>query len=132
MPSITLLAQRQPGGMLERIQVRGRGRCRTLMDVIEQQGLRHRCVCRTGTCGQCAVKVAVLHQDGAQRPEIQLGQAERETLFADGKLTRHQYASPLLAGGTPIWRLACQYQIGEEDIVVALCFNPLPTSSVGR
>ncbi len=120
MSSITFLAQSQPGGTLERIQVRGRCPGRTLMDVIEQQGLRHRCVCRSGACGQCAVKVAVLSREGARRPQIQLGMAERETLFANGKLTRHQYASPILANSAPIWRLACQYQIGEEEIVVAL------------
>jgi ferredoxin len=120
MASITLLAQRQPGGTLERIQVRGRGRCRTLMELIEQQGLNHRCMCRAGSCGHCAVKVAVLPRESARRPEIQLGRAERETLFAGGKLTRQQYASPILACSAPIWRLACQYIVGEEDIVVAL------------
>ncbi|SMF97720.1 Ferredoxin [Methylomagnum ishizawai] len=120
MAAITLLAQRQPGGTLERIQVRGRCPGRTLMDVIEQQGLRHRCVCRSGECGQCAVKVAILSREGAKRPQLHLGEAERKTLFAKGKLTRHQYASPILAYSAPIWRLACQYQVGEEDIVVAL------------
>lgn len=116
MAAITFLAQRRPGGALERIQVRSQGR--TLMEVLEQQGLPHRCVCRTGSCGKCAVKVAVLHPEG-RRPTLALGQAERETLYAGGKLTRHQYDSPLLAGSAPLWRLACQYQPGEEDIVVA-------------
>lgn len=116
MASITFLAQGQPGGTLERIQVRG---CRrTLMELIEQQGLHHRCACRAGTCGRCAVKVAVLPSEG-RRPALELGQTERETLFAGGKLTRHQYDSPLLAASVPLWRLACQYQPGDEDIVVA-------------
>ena len=116
MASITLLAQRRSGGALERIQVRGCGH--TLMELIEQQGLSHPCLCRAGTCGRCAVKVAVLHSEG-QRPALRLGQTERETLYAGGKLTRHQYDSPLLAASAPLWRLACQYQPGEEDIVVA-------------
>jgi ferredoxin len=119
MASITFLAQRQHGGMTERIQVRRRCRRCTLLELIEQHGLRHRCECRTGTCGSCAVRVAVLHPEGGP-PGICLGHTERETLFAGGRLTRQQYASPILACGRPIWRLACQYIVGEEDIVVAL------------
>ncbi|HYE37191.1 2Fe-2S iron-sulfur cluster-binding protein [Methylocaldum sp.] len=120
MCSITFLGQRQNGGTLERTQVRFRGgrRC-TLLELIEQHGLHHRCACRNGTCGSCAVKVAVLRHKG-QHPGVYLGNPERETLFAAGRLTRQQYASPVLACSSPIWRLACQYLVGEEDIVVAL------------
>lgn len=117
MASITFLASSQPGGTLERLQV---ARCgRTLMDVIDRYGLRHRCECRSGGCGKCAVKVAVLHQEGP-RPTLLLNQTERDTLLAKGKLSRYQYDSPVLGSSAPMWRLACQYQLGEEDIVVAL------------
>jgi hypothetical protein len=121
MASITFLAPRQPDGTLERIQVDllPGGREDTLLDLIERQGLRHPCECRDGTCGQCAVKVAVVNPDTGE-PGVFLGRVERETLYACGRLTRHQYASPVLASHRPLWRLACQYAIGEEDIVVAL------------
>ncbi|CAL1240564.1 2Fe-2S iron-sulfur cluster-binding protein [Candidatus Methylocalor cossyra] len=120
MGSITFLARRRCGGWVEQIQVRrsGRGR-RTLLELIERHGLRHRCDCRAGTCGSCAVRVAVVGSQGGF-PGVRLGPLERETLYAGGKLTRQQYAAPLVASGVPMWRLACQYHPGEEDIIVAL------------
>ena len=118
MSSITFLARQPQGGILERLKVPVPGdQGETLLDLIERQGLRHPCACRTGTCGRCAVKVAVLN---SKHQGVFLGSTERETLYAGGKLTRQQYASPVLATRRPLWRLACQYAVGDEDIVVAL------------
>lgn len=119
MGTVTLLGQSKSDGMLEKIQISNFGIDRTLLELIERHGLFHRCNCREGKCGTCAVKVAVLKR-GSSMPGVHLGQLERETLFKAGRLSRHQYASPLLSFDHPLWRLACQYVVEEEEILVAL------------
>lgn len=120
MSSVTFLGPLGRDGMMQRVEVRlAAGERCTLLRLIERHDIPGKCICRSGECGSCAVKVALLHEVGT-RPEVHIGAAEKKTLFASGKLTRQQFSSPFLAYRAPLWRLACQYVVGDEDIVVAL------------
>ncbi|MBI5461865.1 MAG: 2Fe-2S iron-sulfur cluster binding domain-containing protein [Gammaproteobacteria bacterium] len=82
--------------------------------------LKHRLYaeCRAGRCGACAVKVMVLGERGACK--MQLGEIEKSILYQAGKLSREQYRSETPPDSSSLWRLACQYVVGNEEIVVAL------------
>lgn len=94
-------------------------RRRTLLSLASKLRLSLRCMCREGACGTCAVKVAVLQsRDGSHT--VRLSAEEKAVLFKSGKLTREQYESETLADNPPLWRLACQYVVRDEDILVAI------------
>jgi ferredoxin len=91
----------------------------SLLNLARKLRLSLRNRCREGVCGACAVKVAVLHrQSGSQT--VRLSAEEKTVLYQAGKLTREQYESEGLADNPPLWRLACQYVVQEEDILVAI------------
>jgi ferredoxin len=91
---------------------------RTLLNLASSLDLGLQADCRMGSCGDCAVKVAVLGEFSACR--IQLGETERSILYKAGKISREQFESSSIAGSKPVWRLACQYVIRNEAILVAL------------
>ncbi|MGI9211417.1 MAG: hypothetical protein ACR2HF_02995 [Methylococcaceae bacterium] len=91
-----------------------------MMEIIMDSGLPHDFICEEGHCGGCVVKVVTLKKPGQSTLPIHLGDFERETLYGLGKLSRQQYASPILSAHIPLWRLACQYRPEENDIIVAL------------
>jgi len=90
----------------------------TLLSLSEKYRLPLRCDCKSGVCGTCAVKVAPLHRDGPHA--IRLSGMEKEVLHRLGKLSDQQYRSEQLPDMPPLWRLACQYVVEDEDIWVAL------------
>ncbi len=118
MPAITFLDSSRLAARPLRVHIRQDDA--TLRDIITDCGLFREFECEDGYCGSCAVKVVILRKPGEPTPSICLGDFERETLYGLGKLTRRQYASPVLAGHLPLWRLACQYRPDHNDIVVAL------------
>lgn len=75
-----------------------------------------RCECGEGRCGACAVKVAPC---GAQTGTARLTLRERGVLYEAGKLPPEDMVSAELPDHPPRWRLACQYLVGGENIVVA-------------
>ena len=91
---------------------------RTLLHLASSLNLGLQTECRMGRCGACAVKVAVLGAFSACR--MQLGEIEKTILYKAGKISREQYESNSIAGSKPVWRLACQYVIRNEEILVAL------------
>ena len=44
---------------------------------------------------------------------------ELDTLFMAGKISKQQYESGMLPDIPPLWRLACQYVVTDEEIMVA-------------
>jgi ferredoxin len=90
----------------------------TLLSLIRQHNLPKQCICGEGKCGTCAVKVAPLHRRSGAR-SVRLGEAERTALFMSGKLSQQQYESEALPDIPPLWRLACQYVVTDEEIMVA-------------
>jgi len=92
---------------------------RTLLSLARKFRVSLRCTCRKGACGTCAVKVAVLHPR-SEPHTVRLSAEEKAVLYQAGKLTREQYESETLADSPPLWRLACQYIVRDEDILVAM------------
>ncbi len=100
------------------VHIASRGR-RTLLSLASKFRLSPHCICREGACGVCAVKVAVMHPGGGPHT-VRLSADEKTVLYKSGKLTREQYESETLADNPPLWRLACQYVVRDEDILVAM------------
>ena len=74
--------------------------------------------CCMERCGACAVKVAVVGRHATCHS--QPGEIEKSILYQAGKLSREQYKSEAPPARQSLWRLACQYVVGNEEIVVAL------------
>jgi hypothetical protein len=92
---------------------------RTLLSLLTQLQLFDDCTCGQGRCGECAVKVAPVAHGGKPRP-VRLNDREKSVLFKSGKLTRAQYESDAVASSPSLWRLACQYVVRYEEILVAV------------
>lgn len=102
--------------MLDEVVVPARGR-RTLLSLARSHRVPLRYECRRGNCGSCAVKVAALNRPASK--SVRLDMREKKVLFQAGKLTPQQYASETLTNTPSLWRLACQYEVEDEDILVA-------------
>lgn len=74
------------------------------------------CDCLQGNCGVCAVKVAPLQPETCM---TQLSNRERDLLLTVGKISELQYHAEFLPDHPPLWRLACEYQVADEKIMVA-------------
>jgi len=74
------------------------------------------CDCMQGDCGACAVKVAPLRGETSL---VRLSGRERYLLLAAGKISTMQYQAESLPDHPPLWRLACEYQVADEKIIVA-------------
>lgn len=92
---------------------------RTLLSLLTQLKLFDECTCGKGRCGECAVKVAPRAHGGVSRP-VRLSTQEKTVLFQAGKLTREQYEADAVLASPALWRLACQYVVRYEEILVAV------------
>lgn len=112
MSSVTFLSL----ALLNEVIVPTRGR-RTLLSLARSYRIPLRYACQRGNCGSCAVKVAALNWPVPK--SVRLDKREKKVLYQTGKLTPQQYASETLTNVPPLWRLACQYEVEDEDILVA-------------
>jgi ferredoxin len=105
--------------MSDRITVNAEtGQGRTLLSLMREFRIPGYCRCEEGKCGSCAVKVLPRPgQAGAKR--ITLSSREKRALLRSGKLSRQQYEQEATADMPPLWRLACQFVVGDEPILVA-------------
>ncbi|MBZ0090841.1 MAG: 2Fe-2S iron-sulfur cluster-binding protein [Burkholderiales bacterium] len=90
----------------------------TLLSLALASNIPLRCQCKSGNCGVCAVKI-VPKRGQALAHQIRLAKFERAVLYLAGKFTQKQYESDVLSDWPPLWRLACQYRVADEDILVA-------------
>lgn len=75
------------------------------------------CDCQDGICGECAVKVAPKRQEARR---TRLSPKEKYILLAAGKIKDAEYQARDLPDHPPLWRLACEYEVGgDEEIIVA-------------
>jgi len=72
--------------------------------------------CENGECGSCAVEVSVL--SGNTPMGIALTEKEKTVLKLAGKITTQQIAAAETSDLPPPWRLACQFIVRNEDILV--------------
>ncbi|ANJ66243.1 ferredoxin [Halothiobacillus diazotrophicus] len=72
--------------------------------------------CENGECGSCAVQVSVLSDKTPMA--ISLTEKEKTALKLAGKITQAQITDAEVNDMPPPWRLACQYIVRDEDILV--------------
>lgn len=78
--------------------------------------------CQDGECGSCLIKVTHL---GANKPKaIHLTDKEKLTLSVNGKLSKQVLEEAEVNDMPPPYRLACQYLVQDEDILVEFTGEP--------
>ena len=88
----------------------------TLLSVAQEHKIPIHYECQNGECGSCVVHVDTL---GGKRPlGVHLTEKEKTVLVLAGKLTKEQIEHMELNDIAPSWRLACQYMILDEEILV--------------
>ncbi len=79
------------------------------------------CQCQDGECGACLIKVIPL---GRKIMAVGLTEKEKLTLSVNGKLTKEQLYDAETNDVPPPYRLACQYIVRDEDILVEFSGEP--------
>lgn len=77
--------------------------------------------CQDGECGSCLIKVTPL---GPAQKAQNLTEKEKLTLSVNGKLSREILAKVELDDIPPPYRLACQYIVLDQDILVEFTGEP--------
>ncbi len=88
----------------------------TLLSIAKEHKLPVNFECENGECGSCAIQVSVL---GNKQPlGIHLTEKEKTVLKLNGKITHAQIEAAENSDIPPPWRLACQFIVRNEDILV--------------
>ncbi len=95
---------------------------RTLLAVAKEHGVNIPCQCQDGECGSCLIKVTYLGT--GTRKACELTEKEKLTLSVNGKLSKDILAKVELEDLPPPYRLACQYIVRDEDILVEFSGEP--------
>ncbi len=75
--------------------------------------------CQDGDCGSCLVRVTQIGKDAGKAPMgVSLTMKEQVKLRELGKLTKEQLDDLVTVDRTGEWRLACQFIVRDEDILV--------------
>jgi len=78
--------------------------------------------CEDGNCGACLIKVTYLSD---KTPMAQsLTEKEKTTLSVNGKLSKADLEQAVVNDLPPKYRLACQYVVRHEDILVEFTGEP--------
>ncbi len=98
------------------------GDTHTLLKVAKQHKIPLPFECEDGECGSCVIEV----QELSDKPFMaqSLTEKERATLLAAGKLTKAEIAEAELSDKPPRYRLACQYIVRDEDVLVQFSGEP--------
>ncbi len=92
------------------------GDTHTLLAVAKANKIPLHFECENGECGSCVVQVSVL---SSKRPiGIALTEKEKAVLRLAGKITREQIEAAETNDLPPPYRLACQFIVRDEDILV--------------
>lgn len=95
---------------------------RTLLGVAKQNNVAIPCQCQDGECGSCLIKVTILEKK--QPAAVNLTEKEKLTLSVNGKMTKAQLEDAETNDKPPHYRLACQYIVRNEDILVEFSGEP--------
>jgi ferredoxin len=88
----------------------------TILGLALKNSIPVNCDCQNGECGSCVVEVMSL---SAKPPlGVHLTEKEKTVLVLAGKLKKDDLAQIEITDLAPQWRLACQYMLLDEDIVV--------------
>lgn len=88
----------------------------TLLAVAKANNIAIPFQCQDGECGSCLIKVTHLGQNSPKA--IHLTDKEKLTLSVNGKLSKELLAKSEVEDMPPPYRLACQYIVRDEDILV--------------
>jgi ferredoxin len=92
------------------------GDTQTLLSVAKKNEIPVHFECENGECGSCAVQVRVLSDKAPLG--VALTEKEKTVLRFAGKVTAQQIADAETKDVPPPWRLACQFIVRNEDILV--------------
>lgn len=94
----------------------------TLLALAKKHDIAIPCQCQDGECGSCLIKVTHL---GKNAPKAQaLTEKEKLTLSVNGKLSKESLAKAEVEDMPPAYRLACQYIVLDQDILVEFTGEP--------
>ena len=88
----------------------------TLLSVAREHSIPLDFECENGECGSCAVQVVIL--ENKQPLAINLTEKEKSVLKLSGKISKDQIEKAETSDVPPPWRLACQFIVRDEDILV--------------
>lgn len=88
----------------------------TILGLALKHDIPVHCECQNGECGSCAIQVMQL----GNKPPLaaHLTEKEKTVLVLTGRLKKQELAEIEVKDLAPNWRLACQYMLLDEDIVV--------------
>jgi ferredoxin len=89
---------------------------RSLLAVAKEHKIPVNFECENGECGSCAIEVSVLSDKLPLASH--LTEKEKTVLRLAGKINKEQIADAELNDEPPPWRLACQYIVRDEEILV--------------
>ena len=92
------------------------GDTQTLLSVAQAHKVPMHFECQNGECGSCIVQVSVL--SGKTPYGVALTEKEKTVLRYSGKITPEQISQAETSDIPPPYRLACQFIVRNEDIVV--------------
>ena len=92
------------------------GDTHTLLSVAKANQVPLDFECENGECGSCAVQVQILSDKTPMG--IALTEKEKTVLKFAGKITQAQIDDAETNDRPPPWRLACQFIVRHEDILV--------------
>ena len=88
----------------------------TLLTLAKTHGVPIHHECENGECGSCIVEVLPLSRHKSMG--VHLTEKEKTVLLLNGRLSREELAAIETNDVAPKFRLACQYMVLDEDIVV--------------
>lgn len=97
------------------------GDCGTILSIAEKNKIPVPFDCRDGECGSCLIEVE--HASSKRMGEA-LTEKEKSRLKELGKLTDEDVERAEVSDINPRWRLACQYIVRDEDVVVKFIGAP--------
>jgi ferredoxin len=92
------------------------GDTKTLLSVAKANDVPLEFECENGECGSCQVQVGVLTKNAPYG--VALTEKEKTVLRFAGKITTQQIEDAETKDMPPPWRLACQFIVRNEDILV--------------
>ena len=88
----------------------------TLLNIAKEHKIPMNFECENGECGSCSIQVSILEKK--QPLGIHLTEKEKAVLKLSGKITHAQIEAAETSDMPPPWRLACQFIVRNEDILV--------------
>lgn len=89
---------------------------KTILGVAQEHGIAIDCECEKGECGSCVVEV--IHIGNKPPMGVHVTEKEKLTLLTSGKLKKKDFEELEVLDLAPRHRLACQFMLLDEDIVV--------------